>query len=241
MPSNSYELELPEIGLVKVTKKSGMRSLKIRLSPNGNVLVSVPKLTPKYIVHRFIKDRTDWIVKNRPKTVSSIYNDGDETLSGIKLYIKYGEGRNFSKVLSNKLYVKINQTNGIKAKSSQEYIESKLTSAMKLQAENVLLPRLLELSKKFEYNFNQAYVKKVISRWGSCDSKQNINLNIYLVQLPQVLQDYVIIHELAHTKHMSHGTSFWACVEQMMPSYKLYRKMLKNYQPTIILKSSTSK
>ncbi len=234
MPT-SYEIDLPDIGVVKVSKKSGMRSLRMRLSANGQIMVSVPSLTPKYLVERFIKDRQDWILKNRPKSSNQIYRNGCQTLSGIQIFISVGSGRNSSRLLSNKIYFKLNQKYSINSQTCQNYIESKVTEAMKTQAENVLLPRLLELSIRFNHRFNQAHVKKVYSRWGSCDSAQNINLNIYLVQLPQILQDYVIIHELAHTKHMNHGNAFWSDVSEMMPSYKLYRKMLKNYHPTILL------
>ena len=71
------------------------------------------------------------------------------------------------------------------------------------------------------------------TRWGSRSSSGTISLNIGLMNLPQELSDYVILHELAHINHMDHSEKFWAEVAEHDPKYKQHRKALKGYSPGV--------
>lgn len=64
-------------------------------------------------------------------------------------------------------------------------------------------------------------------RWGSCNSRRQIRLNWRLIQAPPTLINYVVAHELAHTKQMNHSAKFWAIVESLYPDYKNAEKQLK--------------
>ena len=64
--------------------------------------------------------------------------------------------------------------------------------------------------------------------WGSCSSKKNLNFSYRLYFLPEYLSDYIIIHELCHLKEMNHSKRFWDLVALVCPSYKDYRRELKN-------------
>lgn len=72
-------------------------------------------------------------------------------------------------------------------------------------------------------------VKNQKTRWGSCSAKGNVNFNYQLAFLPDELLDYVVIHELAHRRHMNHSRAFWAEVEKYCPNYLERREQLKEY------------
>lgn len=72
-------------------------------------------------------------------------------------------------------------------------------------------------------------VKNQKTRWGSCSAKGNVNFNYQLAFLPDELMDYVVIHELAHRRHMNHSRAFWAEVEKYCPDYLERREQLKEY------------
>ena len=68
------------------------------------------------------------------------------------------------------------------------------------------------------------------SRWGSCSSKNNISLNIGLVNLPIDLQEYVMIHEFVHTMIKNHSSDFWNMLESILPNSKqLNRRLNKEF------------
>jgi len=70
-------------------------------------------------------------------------------------------------------------------------------------------------------------IKEQRTLWGSCSSRNNINLNFLLIMAPLKVIDYVIIHELVHTIHKNHSANFWNAVEAIMPNYKEAKHWLK--------------
>ena len=92
-----------------------------------------------------------------------------------------------------------------------------------------LVDRLDELSKKHDLPFNRVFVKNQKTRWGSCSEKNNINLNINLVRLPEELMDYAIMHELVHTKQMNHSRLFWNSLEKFVPCARNLGQKLQSY------------
>jgi predicted metal-dependent hydrolase len=87
-------------------------------------------------------------------------------------------------------------------------------------AAGVLKPMVHDLAQQTNSRINQVRVKDVVSRWGSCSSKGNINLNWYLVMLEPDLIDYLIVHELMHLREMNHSERYWAWVAHYYPDYQ---------------------
>ncbi len=112
-----------------------------------------------------------------------------------------------------------------------ERIEKKIPLAKvdKADARDILIPRLKYLAEKYGFKYNKVALRKQKTRWGSCSSKNNINLNINLASLPQELMDYVILHELTHTKIKNHSKDFWNHLEKHTPNPKKQNKKLRNY------------
>jgi predicted metal-dependent hydrolase len=93
-----------------------------------------------------------------------------------------------------------------------------------------LYQRLILLAEKHNFRFNRITFRNQKTRWGSCSAKNNLNLNINLFKLPQVLQDYVILHELVHTRVKNHSPQFWQELEKVLPGAKELNKQLRKYK-----------
>ncbi|GMA60657.1 M48 family metallopeptidase [Alicyclobacillus fastidiosus] len=89
-----------------------------------------------------------------------------------------------------------------------------------------LHPFAQALAQQFHLVPNRIVVKEQKRRWGSCSSKRNINLNWRLIQAPQDVQAYVVVHELAHLEQMNHSDQFWKLVRAMMPEFETHRNWL---------------
>ena len=98
------------------------------------------------------------------------------------------------------------------------------------KAREYLLKRLDYLAKKNGFNYNKATIRNQKTRWGSCSLKNNISLNMQLMNLPDKLIDYVILHELVHTKVKNHSIKFWEMLDSFIPNSKLINKTLNNYR-----------
>lgn len=101
------------------------------------------------------------------------------------------------------------------------------------KAREYLPYRLEYFAKMYGYKYDKCRLSHANTRWGSCSSNRTISLNIGLMKLPEVLRDYVIIHELAHLNHMDHSKAFWAEVETHDKNYKTHEKKLKMFNPGV--------
>lgn len=101
------------------------------------------------------------------------------------------------------------------------------------KAKEYLPYRLEYYAKLYGYHYDHCRLSHAATRWGSCSSSGTISLNIGLMQVPEVLRDYVILHELAHLNHMDHSAAFWAEVGSHDPRYKEHRRKLKAFSPGV--------
>ena len=83
------------------------------------------------------------------------------------------------------------------------------------QAKSLLPSRLKELADRYGFVYNRVAIKHNATNWGSCSTKNNINLNLNIVRLPKVLQDYILLHELCHLRHRDHGQAFHLLLEHL--------------------------
>lgn len=111
------------------------------------------------------------------------------------------------------LTIRVPQKLDLYNKTSQEVIKEMIIRALDHEARRVLIPKTVAFAQKFNLEVNNIKISKSVSRWGSCSSKKNINLSLFLMLLPEKYIDYVILHELAHTIEMNHSPAFWRLLD----------------------------
>ena len=97
----------------------------------------------------------------------------------------------------------------------------------KMAAGKKLADRLEYLAEMYGFACNRVTIRQQKTRWGSCSPKNNISLNIKLVLLPEELLDYVILHELVHTRIHNHSRKFWVELDKYVMNSKGMAKRLK--------------
>ena len=101
----------------------------------------------------------------------------------------------------------------------------------KPEARAILIERLRELAELHKFRFNKVSIRNQKTKWGSCSAKNNISLNMNLARLPEELRDYVILHELVHTRIKNHSKKFWAELDIYVSGRaKEFSRMLKGYR-----------
>ena len=116
----------------------------------------------------------------------------------------------------------------------QAWLRNVIEEALRRNAKIVLPPRLYMLSMQHNLPYKSVKINSSSGRWGSCSAQGNINLSYYLVLLPKHLIDYVLLHELAHTREMNHGERFWDLLDRMTDGKaQALRAELRKYQTKI--------
>ncbi len=95
------------------------------------------------------------------------------------------------------------------------------------RAKRKLTRRLKHLASKHGFTYNRVFIRNQKTRWGSCSHKNNISLNMKIIRLPKELMDYVILHELTHTRVKNHSNDFWGELGRYTGNGKVMAKRLR--------------
>lgn len=101
--------------------------------------------------------------------------------------------------------------------------------AARNRAQRELPRRLLELADRFGLSVRKISIRNQRWRWGSCSRQGHICLNWRLVEMPEWVRDYVLIHELMHLRRMDHSPAFWKHVAAACPDYQRARQWLREH------------
>ncbi|HHV65580.1 MAG TPA: M48 family metallopeptidase [Peptococcaceae bacterium] len=212
------------------------KAKKVRITiKNERVKVTVPAGLPLEYAKNFVEENKDWVLKHWQTQQAQAKKDlPKQYVAGEKFLYR---GRNYPLVveeISAPPYeaafkgsrIVANIPPGLNSQE-QSLLLKKLIKKWYLGQANKLLPELLDYySKLMDIPYQKLKVKDQKTRWGSCSSKGNINLNWRIIMAPNPVTAYVIIHELAHLKIMDHSKEFWTLVAKYLPDYKQCKKWL---------------
>ncbi|MEL7586716.1 MAG: SprT family zinc-dependent metalloprotease [Prolixibacteraceae bacterium] len=226
-----YQVE--PVGSVLITRNNRSRRIRLRVKPDGEVLVSMPALVSEQKALDFVRSKVNWILKQQQdlKAGLTIFdsNNGFKTKFHLLRIIRVEHAKVSAMVGQGIVQVNIPNRYDYNHPEIQNFVRKVLVQVMRQEAKVYLPSRLNELAKIHGLSFENVYVKHVKSRWGSCSSVNNINLNLHLMRLPDRLIDYVLLHELAHTVQKNHGPHFWRLLERICPGARVLNHELKRY------------
>lgn len=119
--------------------------------------------------------------------------------------------------------------------SVQRWLTEVVEESLRRHAKVTFPPRLYALAQTRGLRFNRVSIHKTKGRWGSCSSRGNINLSLYLMLVPRHLQDYVMHHELTHLVEMNHSPRFWALLDEATGGHaQQYREEMRNFNTEVL-------
>ena len=176
------------------------RRYLIRVTEDGTVRVTVPRWGSKREAEAFAMRERTWIEKQLRRTEAMRERRERERHTATGELTATGSER----------------SHGVDAQR-----------ALIGRAKNELPPRLLELAEQHGLAVSRISIRNQRWRWGSCSRTGHICLNWRLVTMPEMVRDYVLIHELMHLKRMDHSPKFWKLVAEAFPPYKEARAWLR--------------
>lgn len=224
---------LPNIGEVLLSKRRGAKYLRLSINAKGQVRVGIPYWVPYSAGIAFVRDRQDWIRKQLESRPQAILQHDSRIGKAHRLYFYPSSGRVEvrSRVTATEIAIYTDLPHGNKQVQSKAKAASE--RALFKESTTLLPQRLKYLAEKHGYSYRGVKIRKLTSRWGSCSSQKIISLSCYLVQLPWPMIDYVLLHELAHTKELNHGANFWTLLNRAIPHAKQMQKEIRAYRPQV--------
>lgn len=226
------KLSDPEFGEISLRRTSLSRNIRLRLDSRGVISITLPKRAPIFLARQLLNDSRSSIRsslskirKQKPK-----YSDGDIIGKVHRLRVAQDNSVGYSHRLDKNELVVFTPV-AAPADMVQRIIHEGIAKALRVQAKSYLPRRLKTLADTHGFYYNKLRFSSAGTRWGSCSSEGTISLNIWLMQLPFELIDYVILHELSHTRHMNHSEDFWGELGKFAPNYRDLRRELKRHHP----------
>jgi predicted metal-dependent hydrolase len=223
-----------EFGKITIRRSPNARQIRVRAAPDGTLHASLPMYAPIFLLKRLLRNSRGEIRKILTQAKPQyLYEDGMRIGKSHTLRL-VGSDDDFSvKRHGLDIIVKLPSNENVYDSHISRKIRDSIIAALRIEAKSYLPKRVSFLSEKYGYKYEKIRFSHASGRWGSCSSNGTISLNIALMKLPFELIDYVIIHELSHTKQMNHSARFWDIVAIADPDYKLHRRELKMNNPSI--------
>ncbi len=237
---NTKIIHMPDIGEIKIVKSRLAKNINISIKPFRGIRVSVPMHVSFHNAEAIVYKKTGWLKKSLQKISEfeknvTVFNENTNYKTRNHVLRIQSDNRNStSVVVSNKfINIKYPVSKNIEESGIQSAIRNGIERALRKEAKEHLPRRVAELAGKYGFKYNNVFLKNMKTRWGSCSSKGNINLNIHLMRLSDNLIDLVILHELAHTIELNHSKKFWAILDNIVGNAKLKDKELKKYKTRV--------
>jgi len=221
-------------GRIIIRRSGKAKRISIRIK-DGGVILTIPQKQRTEEGIRFLKTKYDWILPRlkKEKTKAFVFDENAIFRTAtFELKISKSPLSTFNFKLTNGLLtILYPQNQDICSENSQSIIRMGIERAMRMEAKRLLPARLAYLAGKFGFSYSNVTVRASKTRWGSCSSGKNISLSYFLMTLPDDLIDYVLLHELCHTKEMNHSVRFWKLMDFVTDNKsKVLRIRLKDYK-----------
>lgn len=213
--------------------RSNRRTLAIIVHRDGKVIVRAPQHVPDAEIERVVSDKAAWIFKKReavaalpPLPAPALYVSGEA-----HLYL----GQPYELQVQEHAQEGVTLANGhlllrVKDPHNTERKKKLLDKWYRAQARMVFAERLEAVypeAARQGIPYPRMKIRLMKTRWGSCSSRGNINLNLRLIQTPKACIDYVIMHELAHFGEPNHSRAYYDLLGRLMPEWQVRREELK--------------
>ena len=202
-------VEYASVGEVRYVRNTRARNISIRINRQGEVRVTVPGYVNMKKAEDFFLSKKSWVISKIEALGPVLENTVKE---GDMLNVK---GKSVP----------------VQLKNGHESVEEAVWRILHREARVYLPGRVRMLAEKHGFKVSGVKIRRMKSRWGSCNIKNTINLNSWLMMLPDHLTDYVILHEMVHTRHKNHSNRFWETLDTVTGGCsKALRRELRKQQ-----------
>ena len=224
--------ELPEMGQYFVRESARAKHVSLRVIAGIGLEVTIPRRFSRRLIPQVIRDNGDWIRRQFRKQAKELnpeflcWPPPRLRLAAVDevVHVHYERSPQAAVTFSwDQQQTELHLAGSVQDKSA---VRAALASALKAKATNELLPWLATLAQQHALSYRKSVIRGQRTLWGSYSSSGTLSLNYKLLFLPPELTRYVLLHELAHTRHLNHSRRFWALLTTLEPAARELDKAL---------------
>ncbi len=225
-------------------RRRGQRKLRLAIR-NGVITVSGPWWVSTKELASFLEHQREWVQRSLAKKAArtrELLDKADDVIPDL-LYL----GVAYPVVITEDVSVRAGHTHidiegasvvvrypewtpdNLHIDENRAEIKRVISHWLLDKAKNHLSKRTHELASVHGFEFARLFIRSQTTKWGTCSTKRNLSLNRKLIQCPEMVIDYLIIHELCHLREMNHSARYWALVAEHFPNYREAEAWLKRY------------
>ncbi len=225
------------MGEIKINKiiRSRRKTIGIIVERDASVTVRAPKRVPLKFIKSFVNEKSGWIKKYQHIAKEKFKeNQPKQFVEGEEFYF-IGKKYPLLYVKNPEEPLVLDMFNFVMDRRLKKYAREVFISWYKIHAYHIITQKVDYFSRITGLNYNRVKINNAQKRWGSCSSRGNLNFSWRVIMAPEDVIDYLIIHELAHTKELNHSPRFWDIVAYIMPDYEDQEKWLRDNGHLLLL------
>lgn len=205
--------------------RSNRKTLSVCVDVFGAVTVRAPRRCDEKRIFAFLQEKENWILRKKAEMQGAGMCLPPENLDGYTFLLL---GKPCKICFWNKRIVGFDgEKNGLYL--PQNNTRERLVQWLKENAKRIFADVTEQKAKQMQTSYKSVSVSSARTRWGTCSCDNAVRYTFRLLYAPKDVIEYVVVHELAHTKHKNHSAAFWREVERYVPDWKQKRKWLKTH------------
>jgi predicted metal-dependent hydrolase len=229
---------------VTLSRRRGQRKLRLAIR-NHTIYVSGPWWVSNKDLLSFLEDQREWVQKSltkKEKRTRELIEDPNGTLPDL-LYLGVAHPVTIiedASIREGHVHISVEDSNVVIRYPIWDpddiHLPENIAEARRVisewlldKAKNHLTKRTHEIANQHGFEFERLFIRSQTTKWGTCSTKRNLSLNRKLIQCPELVIDYLIIHELCHLREMNHSADYWKLVAEHYPAYREAETWLKRY------------
>ncbi len=206
--------------------RSKRKTISLIIQPDGKLIVRAPQRMSQIQIMEFVRTHEDWIRRNQKRVKASpppplkVFKDGE-------LFMYLGNEYPLS-IISNQRPALIFENSRFHlSRSNLPAARQVFINWYKSQARIVISQCVENLAAKHKFNYKKIRISSARTRWGSCSTTGTLSFTWRLVMAPPDIVEYVVLHELVHTRIKDHSRTYWHRLGELLPGYKVKVRWLK--------------
>lgn len=224
-----------------IKRRPRQKYIRLRISNGGEVVISTAKRTSLKEILKAVEEKQAWLSRHLEKARAG-FEDADPLQrvyffgTRYPLHFSAGTGKRYSVSFAEEqgLFVVTIPAEELHP-DLRPPVEHALAVWLRRKAGERFRLAAEKISSEVGIGYEKIFIRNQRTRWGSSSARGNISLNWRTIMAPPEVQRYLIIHELAHQRHLNHSARFWALVERHCPDYRAHESWLKQHRSLISL------